>query len=139
MWRSAWWSRTSLVDRLTDLGPAHPLTARLEREGWAGLREDLEARRALAERFTRPGHAIRTCPACQGEGDGCPWCGGMGYQLITEVVSADDEVPLPREGWGRIYRRLRRLGRDEAASAADRIMWRRWRRAWENVWEGGDA
>ena len=49
-WRSAWYERNpeGLVGRLRELArtrpeAAHALIARLEREGWVGLAEDLRA------------------------------------------------------------------------------------------------
>ena len=61
-WRTAWYERhpdgpVGRLRRLLQSRPeaAHALIARLEREGWTGLMEDLQAPRSL-------------CPVCRGEG-----------------------------------------------------------------------
>ena len=83
-WRSAWYEKNpeGLVGRLRELARTRPeaayaLARRLEREGWVGIEEDLQAPRSL-------------CPVCEGEGEvlttgavasgwhTCPTCGGRG-------------------------------------------------------------
>ena len=83
-WRSAWYEKNpeGLVGRLRELARTRPeaayaLARRLEREGWVGIEEDLQAPRSL-------------CPVCEGEGEvliigavregweSCPTCDGAG-------------------------------------------------------------
>lgn len=113
-WRAAWYERhpEGLVGRLRELvrtrpEAAHALVRRLERAGWGGLGEDLQAPRALckacdgsglvwAHPLAKPWEAPpeladewwRDCPECKGEGlvpfpiteweEVCPECGGEG-------------------------------------------------------------
>ena len=116
-WRAAWYERhpEGLIGRLRELArtspeAAHALIARLEREGWTGLMEDLQAPRAI-------------CPACDGVGVGyarpgmedlapdirdqeeCRRCGGEGLVPFPVQVEVEEgkglladfppEEPLP--------------------------------------------
>ena len=101
-WRIAWYERhpEGLVGRLRRLlqsrpEAAHALIARLEREGWVSLAEDLQAPRTL-------------CPVCGGEGEilatgatargwqDCPTCKGRG--LMPYPLTEWEEIC--EECWG---------------------------------------
>ena len=104
-WRTTWYERhpEGLVGRLRRLlqsrpEAAHALIARLEREGWVGLAEDLQAPRAI-------------CPHCDGKGlawahplarpeevpedladewwRDCGYCGGEGLVPLASLEEED--------------------------------------------------
>lgn len=140
-----------MVERLEALGPGHPLVARLEAQGWEGLREDLEARQRLARADARPAPpwyaqlpvgVVARCPVCDGAGhspDGeyeCPECKGLGvlrpdWELGWEL----EDAPVPA-GWGQVYRALRSALQDR--KHAEKGTWRVFLDDPElPFWEGG--